>query len=38
MIKADAGTRTAEVVYVLRAARMAGMENVKIATQLASAQ
>jgi biopolymer transport protein ExbD len=36
MIKADAVTRTAEVVHVLRMAREAGMENVKIATQLAS--
>ena len=38
MIKADAGTRTAEVVRILKIAREAGMENVKIATQLASSK
>jgi biopolymer transport protein ExbD len=34
MIKADAGTRTAEVVHVFQEARKAGIRNVKIATQL----
>jgi biopolymer transport protein ExbD len=33
-VKADAGTRTAEVVHVLREARGAGITNVTIATRL----